>query len=42
MALELRKYGITQVHPLLGGFDGWVGRGYPVEPVEENIEASGA
>ena len=31
MALLLRKQGITRVRPLLGGFDAWREKGYPVE-----------
>ena len=33
VALALHKLGITRVRPLLGGFDEWFRRGYPVEPV---------
>ena len=31
MALRLRKRGITRVRPLLGGYDAWRAKGYPVE-----------
>ena len=34
MALALHKLGITRVRPLLGGFDEWSVRGYPVEPAQ--------
>lgn len=30
MALAIRKLGIQRVRPLLGGFDGWRDRGYPL------------
>ncbi|HKS97348.1 MAG TPA: hypothetical protein VJV74_14600 [Terriglobia bacterium] len=32
MALLLKRRGITRVRPLLGGFDAWRERGFPVEP----------
>jgi len=31
VALLLKRQGITRVHPLLGGFDAWRERGYPLE-----------
>jgi len=31
VALLLRKRGITRVRPLLGGFEAWKERGFPVE-----------
>jgi len=31
-ALLLRRNGIVRVHPLLGGFDAWRERNYPMEP----------
>jgi 3-mercaptopyruvate sulfurtransferase SseA len=31
VALLLKRRGITRVRPLLGGFDAWRKRGYPVE-----------
>jgi len=31
VALRLRKAGITRVRPLLGGLQGWIDRGFPVE-----------
>ncbi|HLH06616.1 MAG TPA: hypothetical protein VKW78_05230 [Terriglobales bacterium] len=31
MAQQLRKKGITRVHPLAGGFNGWKDRGFPLE-----------
>jgi 3-mercaptopyruvate sulfurtransferase SseA len=36
VALLLRRQGITRVRPLLGGFDAWRERGFPLEekPVE--------
>jgi rhodanese-related sulfurtransferase len=32
VALLLRRKGILQVRPLLGGIDGWRDRNYPMEP----------
>jgi len=32
MARLLHSKGYEQVRPLLGGFDAWVEKGYPVEP----------
>jgi membrane protein DedA with SNARE-associated domain len=29
-----RRRGVERVRPLTGGFDGWLERGYPVEPLE--------
>lgn len=37
LALTLRRNGITDVRPLLGGFDEWKRRGYPVEDAKEKI-----
>jgi rhodanese-related sulfurtransferase len=31
VALELRKLGITNVHPLEGGWHEWKTKGYPLE-----------
>jgi 3-mercaptopyruvate sulfurtransferase SseA len=31
VALELRRLGITDVHPLEGGWHGWKTKGYPLE-----------
>ena len=33
MALQLRRYGIRNVHPLLGGYYDWKNLGYPLETV---------
>ncbi len=33
MALAIRKMGVVRVRPLLGGFDGWRERGYPLVPI---------
>jgi rhodanese-related sulfurtransferase len=38
VALELKKLGFTRVQPLLGGLNGWIDLGYPVE--ERNLAAS--
>ncbi len=35
MALTIRKMGVSRVRPLLGGFDGWRERGYPLAPIAE-------
>ncbi len=40
MALTIRKMGVSKVRPLLGGFDGWKDRGYPLVAIHENgVEA---
>jgi membrane protein DedA with SNARE-associated domain/rhodanese-related sulfurtransferase len=31
VAVELKKYGVERVFPLLGGFEAWVANGYPVD-----------
>jgi 3-mercaptopyruvate sulfurtransferase SseA len=33
VALQLRRYGIRNVHPLLGGYYEWKNLGYPLETV---------
>jgi 3-mercaptopyruvate sulfurtransferase SseA len=33
VALQLRRYGIRNVHPLLGGYYEWKELGFPVEEV---------
>ncbi len=33
MARLLQSKGYKEVHPLLGGLDGWLELGYPVEPL---------
>jgi hypothetical protein len=30
VALRLKRRGITRVRPLLGGYEAWVARGFPV------------
>jgi len=40
VALQLRRYGIRNVHPLLGGYYDWKGLGYPLEEVVPD-ESSG-
>jgi 3-mercaptopyruvate sulfurtransferase SseA len=35
VALLLRKRGIAQVRPLLGGLDGWLRLSYPLEEIAE-------
>jgi len=34
----LKKQGIDLVRPLLGGLDGWKGRGFPVATVNRGAE----
>ena len=33
MALAIRKQGVSRARPLLGGFNGWRDRGYPLVPI---------
>jgi rhodanese-related sulfurtransferase len=40
VALQLRRKGITRVHPLHGGLAAWMGLGYPVEAVEAPVIAA--
>ena len=46
MALQLKRRGITRVHPLEGGLAGWMAQNFPVEarpaPVIPALNASGA
>ena len=37
VALQLKRAGVRRVRPLLGGFDGWRKRGYPLEPVAQVV-----
>ena len=37
MALQLRRMGITRVHPLHGGLAAWMDMGFPVEAVEPPV-----
>ena len=39
MALTIRKMGVTRVRPLLGGFEGWKDRGYPLVLIGEPQKA---
>ncbi|HKA60778.1 MAG TPA: hypothetical protein VKH83_00070 [Methylomirabilota bacterium] len=42
MALQLRRRGITRVHPLEGGLAAWMALGYPVQAMEPvKVTASG-
>jgi len=34
VALLLKRRGIERVRPLAGGFEAWIGAGYPVEPLD--------
>ena len=34
MALQLKRKGITQVHPLEGGLAAWMALNFPVQPVQ--------
>jgi 3-mercaptopyruvate sulfurtransferase SseA len=38
VALQLRRYGIRNVHPLLGGYYEWKELGYPLESVESGTD----
>jgi rhodanese-related sulfurtransferase len=40
VALQLRRKGITRVHPLHGGLAAWMDLGYPVEAVEAPVIAA--
>ncbi|HZM09768.1 MAG TPA: hypothetical protein VFC15_06100 [Candidatus Limnocylindrales bacterium] len=42
MALQLRRHGIRNVRPLLGGYHAWKDLGYPVEEVPEGSGAGGS
>ncbi len=42
MALRLRRVGITRVHPLLGGFEAWRAKGFPLEPIVVSAPTSTA
>jgi len=45
VALQLRRHGIRNVRPLLGGYQAWKELGYPLEPVvtdEADVEAQQA
>jgi hypothetical protein len=33
VALRLKRRGITRVRPLLGGYEAWLARGYPVDAI---------
>ena len=42
MALRLRARGITRVRPLLGGYEAWQSKGYPLESkAMEAVRVSG-
>lgn len=34
LALQLQRFGISRVRPLGEGFEGWLARGFPTEPIE--------
>jgi 3-mercaptopyruvate sulfurtransferase SseA len=38
VALLLRKNGIMNIRPLLGGLDAWRERGYPLDTVTIEVE----
>jgi rhodanese-related sulfurtransferase len=40
VALQLRRKGITHVHPLHGGLAAWMDLGYPVEAVQPPVIAA--
>jgi hypothetical protein len=37
MARLLNSKGYKEVRPLLGGLDGWLGLGYPAEPLAAHV-----
>jgi len=41
VAQLLRKKGITRVHPLAGGFNGWKERGFPLVEAFPEIAIAG-
>ena len=40
MALQLRRKGITRVHPLQGGLAAWMALNFPVEAVPPPVIAA--
>ena len=40
MALQLRRHGIRNVRPLLGGYHAWKELGYPLDEVLVPIESA--
>ncbi len=40
MALQLKRKGITRVHPLQGGLAAWMDLGFPVEALEPPVIAA--
>jgi rhodanese-related sulfurtransferase len=42
VALQLKRKGITRVHPLLGGLAGWMALGFPVEKLDLPVTAASA
>jgi len=40
VALQLRRHGIRNVRPLLGGYHAWKDLGYPVEEVPEGSDTA--
>ena len=40
MALQLKRQGIDQVRPLLGGLTVWMERGFPTTPLELPAKAA--
>ena len=41
MALLLKRRGITRIHPLAGGLEGWRERGFPLERLSLERGAEG-
>jgi rhodanese-related sulfurtransferase len=41
VAQQLRKKGITRVHPLAGGFNGWKELGFPLQEAFPEAAAAG-
>ena len=42
MALQLRRHGIRNVRPLLGGYHAWKELGYPLEGLAAESETANA
>jgi len=40
VALQLKKFGLTRVRPLEGGYTAWRELGYPIEPAGAVISSN--
>jgi 3-mercaptopyruvate sulfurtransferase SseA len=38
LALKLQRMGITRIRPLLGGYDEWKRRGYPLQDAKQTTD----